>query len=284
MKAMKYVLIAVAVLLVACLIGVSLGLLLSNGLLLGRKLRSDDALSEPKTYEITGNITDLDMEIECAEVKITHGEAFKVESNIKHLTVTEELGVLKIEEHSKVKTNNKVNRWLTLYVPNTIDADGHFTFRNVEIETGVGSLEIGNLYTNRLNLDLGTGRTEIANLNVTDFAEIDGGVGELTVHSGQINNLDLELGVGEAYISAELLGNSKIKSGVGEACLKLRGKQEDYSVFVTKGLGEATVFGKSAANGEKIGTGTQRIEITGGVGAIEVEMDHSTVSAESEKG
>ena len=46
-------------------------------------------LDDSQTYEITSDIHSLDIQINAADFKIKHGDAFSVESNLKYLSVSE---------------------------------------------------------------------------------------------------------------------------------------------------------------------------------------------------
>ena len=61
---------------------------------------------------------------------------------------------------------------------------------------------------------------------------------------------------------------------MGETNLQLIGTQADYTVLVEKGIGNATVAGVEIGNEDRHGTGVNRVEITGGVGAIRVDFQH----------
>ena len=79
-------------------------------------------LGDSQTYEITFDIHSLDIQINAADFKIEHADAFSVESNLKYLSVSEKNGVLTIVDEAK-SSSNYSNAVLTLYVPNGIVFD-----------------------------------------------------------------------------------------------------------------------------------------------------------------
>lgn len=241
--------------------------------LLGGIFDGNNVLDKSKTYEITGNITSLDMDIDAADVSIVLGDKFKVESNLKHLTVKEENGTLKIEENSNSWFGRKNKGKLVLYIPGGEDINNIFDFEKAEIETGAGVLKIERLYTGTLSMDLGAGKVDIDSLYVDNYTDIDGGAGQINIDGGEINNLDFDIGVGEVNLTVAVIGNSKINSGVGATNITLKGIKDSYTVHIKRGMGKATVDGKNMSNDESYGSGTNLIEIDGGVGSIKVDFD-----------
>lgn len=276
-KVIKYCAMAFAIFLVVSIIG---GIASALGLI-GGIFGGNNVLKETKTYEISTNITALDMEIAVADVSIVFGDELKVESNLKHLTVKEDNGTLNIKEDSKSLFNNKSNGKLVLYIPDVGDKDNIFTFKSAEIETGAGVLTIEGLYVANLSMELGAGKADIKNLYVEKSTDINGGAGQINIHSGEINNLDLDMGVGEVNLTTAVLGNSKINSGVGATNITLQGVKDNYTVHINKGIGNATVDGKSMSDNESYGSGANRIEIDGGIGGIKVKFDSAAINEQS---
>ena len=220
-------------------------------------------LNDSQAYEITSDIHSLDIQINAADFKIKHGDAFSVESNLKYLSVSEKNGVLTIVDEAK-SSSNYSNAILTLYVPNGI------VFDDVHITTGAAKLTVDTLSANSLDLKLGAGDVRFESLNASSNADIKGGAGQITIVSGTLNDLTLEMGVGELDLSVALLGNSDLKFGVGESNLTLIGSKDDYKVDVEKGLGSVSVDGKDVSDFDGSGNEQNHISIEGGVGAINI--------------
>lgn len=106
-------------------------------------------------------------------------------------------------------------------------------------------------------------------LNVTGEAEIDGGAGSIKIVDGSIANLDADTGVGEFILRARLSGSSKLDHGIGKADISLVGDESDYTITINKGIGEATLDGKSVSGGT-YGNGTSQVDIDCGIGEINV--------------
>ena len=226
---------------------------------------NDGVLKNIINYSVSQDIVELKVDIKAADFTIANGDSFSVESNLEYLTVEEKGGVLTIKETKKFGFNNN-NATLTLTIPEGC------IFENADIITGAGKLTIDTLSTDKLRLKLGAGEVKIGELNATLKSEIEGGAGKVSVNGGTLCNLDLDMGAGELNLTSSLLGNSDLNYGVGEANLVLIGTKDDYCIDFDKGLGNATVDGESMRDGSVYGTGQNRIDIDGGVGAVEVSF------------
>ena len=245
----KFTALIVSVVLLICLVGCN---------------KNDVVLDEAKTYEITSEIHSLDIRISAADFKIQHGDEISVESNLKYLSVSEKDGVLTIVDEEK--NYNDSDAMLTLYVPNDM------VFEEVDITTGAAKMTVGTLSANSLKLKLGAGDVQIESLNASSDADIEGGVGQITIASGTLNDLTLKMGMGELNLSAAVLGESDLKFGVGESNVTLIGSKDDYKVDIEKGLGNITVDGKTVTDFGSSGNGQNHIEIEGGVGTINLKF------------
>ncbi|MER8322278.1 hypothetical protein ABS243_19065, partial [Acinetobacter baumannii] len=74
---------------------------------------------------------------------------------------------------------------------------------------GAGTLNIENMNTRKLSLDLGAGSTLIKDI-YSDNTNINTGAGSFTIVNGNINDLDLDVGVGKTNITSMITGNSTI--------------------------------------------------------------------------
>ena len=209
----KFTALIVSVVLLICLVGCN---------------KNDVVLDEAKTYEITSEIHSLDIRISAADFKIQHGDEISVESNLKYLSVSEKDGVLTIVDEEK--NYNDSDAMLTLYVPNDM------VFDEVDITTGAAKMTVGTLSANSLKLKLGAGDVQIESLNASSDADIEGGVGQITIASGTLNDLTLKMGMGELNLSAAVLGESDLKFGVGESNVTLIGSKDDYKAHCKMNL------------------------------------------------
>lgn len=261
-KIIKYAALAMAIFLSVSIFG---GILSAVGVV-GIFFDSDAVLENVKTYTVSDNITKLEIEIGAADFAIKQAGTFSVESNLKNLTVTEKNGTLIIKEKKRLGTYN--GAVLVLNIP----ADT--VFEKAEITTGAGRLTAEALWANTLKLELGAGEVNIKSLIAKTKADIDGGAGKITISGGSLYNLDLDMGVGQLNLTSALAGNSELDLGVGESNLTFIGGKDDYAVDIEKGLGSITVDGKNFSNYSST-DGQNRIDINGGVGAINIDFKES---------
>ena len=80
------------------------------------------------------------------------------------------------------------------------------------------------------------------------------------------------MGIGETVISAVFSGETDVDLGIGSAQLTVRGRAEEYSVTVEKGIGGAALDGERVADGKTYGDGAHSIRIDGGIGSIELNF------------
>ncbi|MBE6592279.1 MAG: DUF4097 domain-containing protein [Ruminococcaceae bacterium] len=259
-KTVKYIAMGFAIFLTVSII---LGVISVFGLFCG------DAVTEDiKAYSVSSQIKSLEVEINAADLTIKQGESFYVESNLKHLTVEDKNGVLKIKETNKLARayNGAI---LTLCVP----ADT--VFEKANIITGAGRLTVDSLSASIMNFELGAGEVTIDTLVATSSIDIDGGAGRITVSGGALRNLDLDMGVGKLNLTSALTGEGDFDLGVGESNITVIGNKDDYRLDIEKGLGNITVDGTSVSNIKDKGNGNNSIEVSGGIGAINLKFKES---------
>lgn len=265
-KVIKYLAIAFAIFLTVTIIG---GILSAVGLI-GGIFTGEDITGDMQTYSVNADIQNLDIVINAADIHIKEGDAFSVESNLKDLKVNEKNGSLTIKDTTEMKVHlfgsTNSDAVLTIYVPvGTI-------FDHVNLTTGAGRLTVDHLSAETLDFELGAGEVTIGSLVATSSADIEGGAGKITISGGKIRNLDLEMGVGQFNLTSALVGNCQLDAGVGETNITLLGEKDDYELELEKGLGSISVDGKKVSNNSNTGNGSNKVEIHGGVGAINVDF------------
>ena len=263
-KTVKYIAMAFAIFLTVSIIG---GILSMFGLF-GGFFGGDAVTEDIKTYSVSSEIQNLEVKINAADFTIKQGESFSVESNLKHLTVEDKNGVLTIKETKKF-SHTYTGAVLTLYIP----ADT--VFEKANIITGAGRLTVDSLSASTMNFELGAGEVSIDTLVATSDIDIDGGAGKITISGGALHNLDLDMGVGQLNLTSALTGESDFDLGVGETNITIIGNRDDYKLDIEKGLGNITVDGTSVSNIKGQGNGNNNIEISGGIGAINLKFKES---------
>jgi len=260
-KVIKYLAMAFAIFLAISIIGGAFQLVE----LIGGFGRNDAVIEDMKSYTITSEISNLDIEINAADFTIKQGDALSVESNLKYLTVEESNGTLTIKE-TKILKGNYRDATLILYIPaNTV-------FERVNMTAGAGRVTIDSLSAEDIDFSFGAGEVSIQSLIATSSADMDGGAGKITISGGALHNLDLDMGVGQFNLTSALAGRNKFDLGVGETNITVLGHKDDYSVDVEKGLGSLMVDGESLSDFGSSGNGRHTLKIHGGIGAIHLDF------------
>lgn len=264
-KVIKYLAIALAALLAISIVS---GVLGAVGLFSG--LFEDDAVAdEVQQYPVSGEITELAIEIGAADLYIKEGEAFSVESNLKRLKVSSKSGRLLIKEVQRPFSTYE-DAVLTVCVPKGT------VFHSVSLSTGAGRLTVEELSAEVVDFDFGAGEVSIGTLTAKRSADIDGGAGRVTIQDGTLTGLDLDMGVGRLDLTTALRGECQMDLGVGKSNITLLGSKDDYRVEIERGVGSVTVDGKEVSDYGNSGSGANEIEINGGVGAINVTFMEKT--------
>ena len=259
-KIIKYFAAALAALLAVSILGSILG---AVGFFGGLFFQST-ATGEQRSYEVSGPVTVLELDVGAANLTVITGDRFSVESNLRRLTVSEEDGVLRIEEEGSFGARTE-GAALTLSIPAGTVLD------RAALSTGAGTVTVEALSARDLELELGAGEVTIGELNALDRASVEGGAGQITVSGGTLRNLELEMGVGRLAMTAALTGENRLRLGIGESRLTLLGSRADYRVEAEKGLGGLTLDGASVSSGT-VGSGPNLVEIQGGIGQIRLTL------------
>lgn len=207
-------------------------------------------------------VDDLDISVATTDFNIKLGDEYKIETNNKYVTFGMKKDKLVVKEKSHFVTNDSKTT-TTLYIPYDTK------FNNVVIDTGAGKVNISDFSCDYLDLDLGAGIVNINNIT-TQNTNLDAGAGKLVIDNSILNNADLDLGVGEVVINSTITGKSKIDCGVGALYLNLTG--DNYTIKGSKGVGSFKINNKNIKDNETYGNGSNIIDISGGVGSVEVNF------------
>ena len=266
-KIIKYLALCLATFLVFLIISSLLGVFYSVSKILDVQKDNEVTMDKMSTVNFkTDDISSLDINLLFTNLIIKQGNNLHVETNNEKVHFDEENNSLKIKEDSRnwLSQNNKGG--LILYLPENSQ------FKTVEIQAGAGKIQIENLVTDFLSLELGAGETSIQRLNVSENCKIESGAGKVSLLDGRIKNLDLDLGVGKFELTSSLLGSNKINAGIGSLELNLLGNKKDYLIKADKGIGTIHVDEAVVSDDSTIGTGENTIKIDGGIGNIDVSF------------
>lgn len=233
---------------------------------IGNIFYNDDISYEKlKMVDLSSQTTALNIEVSSVNVYIKEGETFKVETDSDFIKSTQDKKQITIEEEEHNWLFSTHHDDLIIYIPKEV------SFDSVSLNTKIGKIKIDALYTKNLYLEQGAGKIDIAYLGVSESANLNGGVGELTIGDGAIQQLSLKTGVAKTSITSKILGNSHIESGLGSLDLTLLGEEAAYQLEVDQGIGSMDVYGLKK-NNQYYGYGENFISIDGGIGSIHIQL------------
>lgn len=243
-KIIKYLAVAFAIsLVIAIIYTISMGLYSITSI-----FKENDSNKENMNIVNCKNITNisyLDIELNNSNLIIKESDNFKIESNTNKISCNQNNEAIKIKENSN--TLEKINsKDLIIYLPKDI------VLSKMEIEIGIGKINIYGLETQKLNLELG--------------------LGNITIKESKINNLDLNQGIGKIDITSILNGFNKIETGIGVTNINLIGTESDYKIEIEKGIGPVKVNDINVSDNEIAGTGLNLIKIETGIGSTKVNI------------
>lgn len=212
--------------------------------------------------EIPENIT---LELLTASLAIETGDKFSVYCS-DGIRVRNKKGTLRIEDTVKELLSISNSHSIVVTLPKDM------TFNKANISSGSGSIYIEKLVCDKLDLDLGVGKTEFSYIKANTSADVDGGVGDFTVRKGLLNNLDYSVGVGKSDITAKITGVSEIEAGIGDVKVNLTGGEKLYTIKGETGIGVMRVGNQRLSDGGVIGEGKNVISVEGGIGAVRIDF------------
>ena len=258
-KVIKYLAIAFAVFLIFTIISGITAAIGGIGSIFSKK--ENTKIVEKK--ELNSLSSYLDIELKRATLNIKKSDKLYVEVSSDDINISDENNKIIIEDKSKKGILNYTKETVNLYIPED------FKYELINIETGAGDLNIEYLNAYKLLLDLGAGKTNIESIYV-DESKIKTGAGSFTINSGELTNTNLDVGVGKLEVNAKFYGKNKIDAGVGS--IKLNLVDNDYGLHIDKGIGSVTVNGDKVKDNTYIGNGENIIDISGGIGSININI------------
>ena len=268
-KIIKYFAIAFAIFLIVTIIST----ILTGGYALLRAfglIQTDKNVITEDLKVISSEVKELStlkLDLAFTNLEIKTGDSFKVETNNSKITFSNDNGSVKIKEEKYDWSKNHDNASeLIIYIPEDV-----IVFDETNIEAGAGNINIENLNTQGLYLELGAGDVHIENIIATQEAKIDGGLGRTELKSCEINNLKANLGMGEFVFSGKLTGKNEVDSGIGTINIELLDGLENYTIDVEKGIGSVTLDGKKLDMDRVYGTGENYLSVDGGIGEIKID-------------
>lgn len=133
------------------------------------------------------------------------------------------------------------------------------------LNLGAGKTDISDISCKNSEIDMGAGQTTVTNLSVSEFIDIDCGVGQVNFNNGYFGSADIDCGVGEFNFTGMLKGKTDIDCGVGACNFNIFGNKSDYT-FTGDNYGERSHSGTS---------GKYIIDVDSGVGEVNFSFSDS---------
>ncbi len=266
-KIIKYLALCLAAFLIFSIISSIFGVMYSFGNIFGLRTKNEIIKDKMDTINFeSSDINSLEIEVVFTNLIIKKGDFLQAETNNENINFNQNNKIVQIKEkeHTWFVGNNKGD--LVVYIPENI------SFDTVKIKAGAGKIQIENIDTRKLSLELGAGETSIQKLNVLEKCKIESGAGKVSILNGYINELDLDLGVGKFSMTSAIKGNSKINAGIGSLELNVLGSKNDYVIKANKGIGNILIDGLNVSDNYTYGNGEDTLNIEGGIGSINVNF------------
>ncbi len=220
--------------------------------------------------EEISNVKNIKISTDIAKLMVKTSKSFKIEAN----NLTEKFSIDNYNQTLIIDDNGISDEWIreqyemaeiVLYIPEDT------LLESVEIEAGIGDVQIEELLAEKLNIKLGAGNTNIEKVYAKE-AEIEGGAGKGSIKNATISNLDLDTGAGKFELEGIFTGYNKIDCGIGKLELTLDGGKDNYTITTDNGIGSVYIDGKKVENDANYGNGENKIEIENGIGAVEIKF------------
>lgn len=190
---------------------------------------------------IESEIRELDIEVGACvfETKKSEDDSFWIEArNIGKMQCYAEDQTLHVkavhEGQGRVTWNIIRSSKIILYVPE------NFTFDEVSIELGAGTLDFNDLKSTEINLEVGAGQINAKNL-VTDELEMSLGAGEIVLKKMEVGNLKADVGMGNLEMDGSVSRDAELQCAMGNITLEVEGDKDDFDYTLECSMGNITL-------------------------------------------
>ena len=246
--------------------------------------------------ETPDSIKNIDIHIDVADINIKRGDSYKIEYHFRSYNTP----IIKTEndtfiidtspsneiifnynfDFSTIKEDNYIN----ITVPENADLS------NTKLNVDVGNINIDSVNNSSLNIDLDTGKLNLANANIDDLV-YDLNTGDTTINSitgtklsgdidtgkfdmtnSTINAVTITDNTGNISVSESKVSDININSDTGLINLSLIGEESDYSIKADIDTGSITVNGKKMKDSYQVDAGKNKIIIDSDTGSVNIDF------------
>lgn len=207
------------------------------------------------------------------EIQVSEDDCFRVEADgMRKFQGYVEAGTLVIRGTSKANSNSEGNLSgsISLYVP------AGYSFNNVTLDMGAGSLTVEELQTDYLEAHVGAGKMAFGRL-AADQATLDCGAGQMTVEEFNSRVAEVSVGMGSVRLTGDVTESLTGDCSMGELKATLAGAQTDFNYDLSCGMGAMKV-GSESYNGmaqeKKIDNqASKNMQLDCAMGSVMVEFE-----------
>lgn len=227
-------------------------------------------MEERKEQYTAEKITGIDLEIDCAELIVETAAVDEIQITAQldgdvdyESSVFDEKLSISCKYHG-IKRHIRAEDMIHIGI--VLPAEKHF--REIELETGAGSIDMRNakLWCDRLDMEAGAGSVKVGELRVEDALSVEVGAGSAVLDNANVKKINVDCGAGQFQMQGTVTEELNVDCGVGKCDIALSGRESDYNYSIECGIGSVSV------NGNKIGGlgGSHNCQNTGASGRINV--------------
>lgn len=248
-----------------------------------------DVFSSAKGSLLTGQelsgLEAIEVELSGGELQISTGDApglWAGEKLLPHLKYARHGDTLVIEDtHDRKWWQGMHNEDQDVSVRLVLPEQ---EFSRIALSCGIGEADISGLSAKELTISAGAGDVGLRNLSAGAFT-LYCGAGELTAKGIKTTQgAQINCGIGELTLSGDLLGEVEVKGGIGEVQLLLSANEEDYSITAEAGIGEVRIGGRSVSMlsgsfSRQRENAENSLDISCGIGEIDVRFSEDNAKS-----
>lgn len=239
--------------------------------------------------ESYSGITDIDMDIAYAEVKVIRGDIFSIDAEDipeNSLDSYVDNGTWIVRQNYDKEFNilggrihlNGIRGWSLweYHTPKiTITMPAGFTADSFRFNIGAGDVNIEEVLASKADFEVAAGRLVIEDASISDESSYNVGAGSLVLKKVQANDVSIDCGIGNVIIEGTITGNNDITCGVGSVELYLDGEEDDYSYDIESGVGSINI-----GDDQYHGISDKRINNVGAVGAFNLDCSVGNITVD----
>lgn len=115
----------------------------------------------------------------------------------------------------------------------------------VEMGASALEFQVPKLTVSELSVDAGVGSLEAERFDVSERMEINVGLGSVEIADGTYGEMNLDCGMGNIAVGGKVLGNVTGSCSMGNLELDFQGKEMDYNYDLSCSMGNLEINGKS---------------------------------------